>query len=234
MNGWLEATMRDQFSLVKVLKENDKSKIMQLRHRTMQRDLIERKFVGDSAVYKILMGISHPNLPRIFEVQQNGDTVFVLEEYIDGITVADILENGLYTEQGVKAVVSPLCDALQVLHENSIIHRDIKPENVMITNDGNVKLIDFDAAKLYKPHRSADTNVIGTVGYAAPEQFGISQSDGRTDIFALGILMNVMLTGEHPSKKLYHGKLSKMILKCTQIDPDKRYQTVMDLHNCFH
>lgn len=234
MGDWLEETLREQFDLVKVLKDNEKTKIVQLRHKILKRDIIERQFTGDDSVYRALLKISHPNLPEIYEVQKIATKSIVLEEFINGVTVADILENGLYTEKGVKTIVSSLCDALGILHEKRIIHRDVKPENVMITNDGVVKLIDFDAAKFYKPYRSEDTRVIGTVGYAAPEQFGISQSDGRTDIFALGVLMNVMLTGEHPSKKLYQGKLTKIIIKCTQIEPGKRYQTIFDLRKSLY
>jgi serine/threonine protein kinase len=110
------------------------------------------------------------------------------------------------------------------------VHLDIKPENVMIDNNGTVKLIDYSAAKLYKSHRTQDTQLLGTAGYAAPEQFGITQSDGRVDIYALGILMNVMLTGEHPSKAFYKkGRLKKIIEKCTRIDPNRRYQKIKDL-----
>lgn len=232
MESWLEKTLREQYDLVKVLKDSDKTKIIQLRHKILRRDIVERRFKGSDTVYQTLLQVSQQNLPEIYEVQKIGNNIIVLEEYINGITVADILEGGLYTEMGVKTILLAVCDALQILHEKHIIHRDIKPENVMITNDGAVKLIDFDAARFYKPYRSEDTRVIGTVGYAAPEQFGITQSDGRSDIFALGILMNVMLTGEHPSKKLYQGKLSRVIIKCTQIDPKQRYQTVCDLKNC--
>ena len=99
----------------------------------------------------------------------------------------------------------------------------------MIRTDSKVILIDFDAARIYKPYRSEDTKFVGTVGYAAPEQFGMTQSDPRTDIFALGILLNIMLTGEHPSKVLYQGRLRKVIEKCIQVNPQKRYQTVLEL-----
>ena len=92
-----------------------------------------------------------------------------------------------------------------------------------------MKLIDFDASRFFKKGQSKDTVIIGTAGYAAPEQLGFAQSDERTDIFALGVLMNVMLTGEHPTNKLYKGKLRKVIEKCIQLDPQKRYKNVEEL-----
>lgn len=153
----------------------------------------------------------------------------MLEEYIDGQTISEYLSDDLYTLSGVKSVISSLCDALDFLHSNKIIHKDIKPENVMIDKNGVVKLIDFDSARIYKPYRSEDTKMLGTHGYAAPEQYGLNQTDERTDIYALGVLMNVMLTGEPPERKLYNGKLKNVIIKCTQTIPDKRFQNVNEL-----
>ena len=100
----------------------------------------------------------------------------------------------------------------------------------MIDSIGNVKLIDFDAARIFKSYQQQDTSFIGTAGFAAPEQYGINQTDPRSDIFALGILLNVMLTGEHPSRKLYKGRLTKVIEKCINIDPNKRYANIKDLY----
>ena len=154
----------------------------------------------------------------------------MLEEFIDGTTIAEILQTRLYSETETAKVISELCSALAGLHSLGIIHRDIKPENVMIDRKGAVKLIDYGAAKFYKAYQVNDTVIIGTTGFAAPEQFGIAQSDNRTDIFSLGILLNVMLTGEHPSRRLYQGKrLARVIQKCTQIAPDKRYPNVQRL-----
>lgn len=226
---WFEDTLKEQYKIVKIIKQSDKSYITQLRHKKINRDIIKREFNGDGGVYKILQGISHPNLPKVFQVVQNGESCTVLEEYIDGLTVSEVIESGTYSENGVIKVILNICDALTALHSLGIIHRDIKPENIMITNDGRIILIDFDASRLYKPYQSEDTRIIGTTGYAAPEQFGIAQTDERTDIFSVGVLMNVMLTGEHPSKKLYKGKLKNVIEKCIMIDPNQRYQTALEL-----
>lgn len=226
---FLEKVLREQYSVVKVYKNTDEKSIALLRHNSLGRDIVCLKSKGTGEVYKVLRDISFPSLPRVYEVAQGERGIVVLEEFIRGVTVADILLNGLYDERGVKKVIRCLCDALSVIHSYGIVHRDIKPENVMITDDGSVKLIDFDASRFFKNGQSKDTRVMGTTGYAAPEQFGLAQSDERTDIFSVGVMMNVMLTGEHPSKKLYKGKLSKIIDKCIQLDPKKRYQTAEEL-----
>lgn len=225
----LEEILKEQYSVVKVYKKTEKKSIILLRHNKLKKDIICRKFTGDCSAYKILRDISFANIAAVFDVSEVENKVTVLEEFVNGVTVADILLNGLYDERGVKHIVKSLCDALTVIHSYGIVHRDIKPENVMITDNGTIKLIDFDAARLFKNGQSKDTRIMGTAGYAAPEQLGLAQSDERTDIFALGVLMNVMLTGEHPSKKLYKGKMTKIIEKCIQLDPQKRYTTAAEL-----
>ncbi len=226
-----ENIIAEQFSFVKALRKCEKKSSVVLRHKTLGTEIVKLEFNGDISVYKILETISHPNLPRIFGVYQKGAEWVVVEEYINGITVAENLQNGLYTEKGVKIIIRSICSALDVLHSNNIIHRDIKPENIMIDSSGNVKLIDFDASRVYKNYKSQDTSFIGTAGFAAPEQFGFNQTDPRSDIFAIGILMNIMLTGEHPSRKLYKGKLTKIIEKCINIDPNQRFKNVRELHS---
>lgn len=228
---WLQTVLKEEYVLVNVLRDTDKMRIHHLRHKTLEKDIVLLSFCGSGAVYRLLQGIQHENLPRVYEVIEENGNCTVLEEYVDGTTVAEILKSGLYTEEGVRGVVLPLCDALCFLHSVGVIHRDVKPENVMVTTDGRVVLIDFDTARRYKTQATKDTVVIGTAGYAAPEQFGITQTDERADIFALGIMMNVMLTGAHPSKGIAKGGLGRIIQRCTRIDPQKRYRSVRELKN---
>ena len=115
-----------------------------------------------------------------------------------------------------------------MLHTLGAVHRDVKPENIILRGDQAV-LIDFDAARLHKPEHETDTQVLGTTGFAAPEQYGLSQTDQRADIYAAGILINVMLTGEHPSRKLAEGHLGRVVRRCTQVSPEKRYPNVLRL-----
>lgn len=228
---WWNTALQKQYTVVKVMKNTSEKQIRVLRHNTMGKNLVYRQFAGEPEVYNKLLGLTHPNLPRIYQVWRHEQQTALLEEWIDGVTVFDVLESGLYVEDGVRHVASALCDALMCLQQNDIIHRDIKPENVMVDAEGTVKLIDFDAARIYKPWQSEDTTVMGTMGYVAPEQLGVKQTDFRTDIYALGVLMNVMLTGKHPAVALYRGRLAKQIARCTHINPSKRYANAQELKN---
>ena len=213
-NNWIDTVIKEQYQFVRLLKRTDKTEICVFRHKELGKLIVKRTLKGSGEVYFALRTLSHPNIANVYDVVKTETGVTVLEEYVDGQTVADYLQTGLYSPSGVRKVVSSLCDALDLLHSHQIIHKDIKPENVMIGINGNVKLIDFDAARLYKPY---------------PEQYGINQTDERTDIYAIGVLMNVMLTGQPPEIRLYDGRLKRVIVKCTQTIPDNRYQNVKEL-----
>lgn len=216
------------YQKVLVLSDKNGCKILKLRNKQLGKDLVLHILPKANSVYETLCKFETENLPRIYDVFTLSDGMLVLEEYIDGINVAEILQTGKMKRQGAFKIVKTVCNALKVLHSNNIVHRDIKPENIMVTKNGRVVLIDFNVARKITVAK-LDTEIMGTVGYAAPEQLGISQSDMRTDIYALGILLNVMLTAQHPSKQLAKGKAGKIVLKCTQINPDLRYQNVDQL-----
>jgi len=183
-------------------------------------------------IYKELKGLNIDNVPKIYEIIKQDGQVIVIEEYINGKTLEDILNEGkLLTEKEVIGHILSLIEILDKLHcpSTNIIHRDIKPSNIMINNDGILKLIDFDISRIHKESKTTDTEILGTFGYAAPEQFGFNQSDIRTDIYSLGVTMNEMLTGKLPTEETYVGGLSKIISKCLEIDPDRRYQTTGQL-----
>lgn len=232
MISWIKEVIKNEYHIIKLISKNNNSEIKLIQNNSTGKKLVLKELNGDCEVYKKLININHKNLPIIYEAISENNNSIIIEEYIDGITVGDILETGLYTDEGAYEVIRQLCNALKVLHDNNIIHRDIKPENIMITNDGDVKLIDYNIARIKKPEENRkDTRVLGTIGFAAPEQFGIAKSDERTDIYALGILINVMLTGEHPSKKICTGRWKKIVQKCTSINPNDRYRKVEDIIN---
>ncbi len=218
------------YSLVSVLSEKNGCKVLRLRNKNTTKDLVVRSFPKHLDAYEMLCGLRCENLPEIYDAIDVTDGQIVLEEYIDGITVAQVMEGGKYRYRGAKKVLAGVCHALTVLHERGLVHRDVKPENVMIGSDGRVVLIDFDASRAMSS-ASKDTVIMGTVGYASPEQMGISQSDSRTDIYAAGVLLNVMLTGKHPSEKIARGKPGRIVRKCTAINPDDRYQSAEALKN---
>lgn len=221
--------IKGSYRIAKILSQKNGARVLRLRHRTLERDLILRQYPRPVLAYDILKKLRHPNLPEVYDSLRLSDGQIVLEEYVEGLTVAEVLETGSYTSRGAKNVLRGVCGGVIALHGCGILHRDIKPENVMIGSSGEVKLIDLNASLCLEPEGEQAVDPLGTIGYAAYEQLGISQCDERTDVFALGVLLNVMLTGEHPSRRLARGKMGKIVLKCTQIDPASRYQSVQKL-----
>ena len=216
------------YSLVGVLAEKNDCKTMRLRHKMLSKDIVLHSLPKPIKAYEILCGIKHNNLPEVFDAITLTDGQIVLEEYIDGMTVAQVMESGKYSRLGVRRVIKSVCAALDVLHGRNIVHRDIKPENILIGKNGRVVLIDFNAARQMS-FGGKDTEIMGTVGYASPEQLGITQSDERTDIYAVGILLNVMLTGKHPSERIAGGYYGHIVKKCTSVNPNDRYQSAAKL-----
>lgn len=225
----IENRLREQYRFINCLHKTEKSEVTLLEEYSTGNRIIKRVFTGKSDVYSKLRTLKHGNIPEVLEVAELGDQVLVLEEYIDGFTLSELLSESLYQENQVRTLVSELCDVLTFLHAHAIIHKDIKPDNIMIENSSQtLKLIDFDASRLYKKYYPRDTECLGTAGYAAPEQFS-GHSDIRTDIKQVGELMKVMLTGETSDKIPYNGALSDIIAKCIHISPDKRFQTAEEL-----
>ena len=222
----LLAAVDREYDVLRVLKDSGRGRVSLVRHRRSGRRYVFRRFQGDGAVYRKLLPLSCPYLPRIWEAAERGGDTAVLEEYVEGDVLADLLSAGPLSRREAKAVAVQLCAALWVLHSLEAVHRDLKPENVILRGSQAV-LIDFDAARVVKEGQTGDTQVLGTTGYAAPEQYGITQSDERADLYALGVLLNIMLTGSHPSRELASGRLGRVVEKCTMTNPNKRYPSAL-------
>lgn len=181
----------------------------------------------DLSVYKYLLNNPIDFMPRLIAVYEGQNNLVIIEEYIKGKTIAQILEEKCFEYSDAINVAIKLCDILLDLHgqDKAIIHRDIKPSNVIITDDGDVYLLDINVAKWYKPDELEDTKMFGTMYFAAPEQFGygFSASSVKSDIYSLGILLNVMLTGKLPKEERATGKIWHIIEKCISLEPEKRY-----------
>ncbi|MDM5329947.1 serine/threonine-protein kinase [Neobacillus sp. CF12] len=189
--------------------------------------------------------LDHPSLPRIVDIIEHEDMIYVIMDYIEGEPLSNILEEyGAQPQDLVIEWAKQLCEVLDYLHtcDPPIIYRDMKPANVMLKPDGNIKLIDFGIAREYKEQNLADTVSLGTKGYAAPEQFGgKGQSDARTDVYCLGVTLYHLITGQNPSEPPYElypirhwnpqlsGGLERIIQKCTQLNPNDRYQSCAEL-----
>ena len=200
MYSWLTEKLRTEFEEVRLLKERPRGSVRLIRHNAGGKQFILRRFQGNGEVYRRLLSCSCRYLPLVYEAaEQDGENI-VIEEFVQGDTLDFLLKEALFSPQETKQTIKQLCQGLWVLHSMAAVHRDIKPENVILRGNDAV-LIDFDAARLHKPEAEADTQILGTTGFAAPEQYGLGQSDTRTDIYSLGVLMNVMLTGQHPLQK---------------------------------
>lgn len=221
-------SVRQIYFLIKVLSNKNGGSVLLLKHKQLDKKIVLRSFDEKVNAYDLLLSVDCKNLPLIYDSIILDDGQIVLEEYIEGMTVEEIMQSGRYSYKGAASVLSAICNALNIIHRYDIVHRDIKPQNILIGNDGRVVLVDLNASRSISG-ASKDTVIMGTVGYASPEQLGVTQSDKRTDIYALGVLLNVMLTGEHPSVRISKGKAEKIIRKCTNINPDDRYQSVAEL-----
>lgn len=147
-----------------------------------------------------------------------------MEEYVEGKRLTDILSSKPLDRKTAFKYACDICDALIFLHSIGIIHRDIKPSNVIIKDDGTAVLIDLSIARFISEHEK-DTQALGTPGFAAPEQFGIFQSNNTTDIYSLGVLLNIMLTGSHPSVDLPKGSCRKVVERATSTNISQRFKT---------
>ena len=222
------SSIETDYETVKTIKHSERGSVSLLQNKQNGTRFIFRHYRGNGEVYRKLVGLSCPNLPQIMETAERDGMVAVLEEYIQGDSLAYLLEGALFSPAEARKITMQLCNALWVLHKLGAVHRDIKPENVMIRGSEAI-LIDFDASRIFKSDTNQDTQILGTTGYAAPEQYGIAQTDERADIYSLGVLLNIMLTGKHPSKELASGRLGRIVQKCTMVNPEKRYKSVLYL-----
>lgn len=225
--SFLEA-VTTEYDTLRVLKQSPRGTVSVVRHKKSGTRYIFRRYSGSGEVYRRLLPVLCPHLPQIMEAAEQDGQTAVLEEYVQGDTLAELLMGARLTEREARQVTMQLCQALHVLHSMGAVHRDVKPENVILRGSDAV-LIDFDAARNYKVASESDTQVLGTTGFAAPEQYGIFQSDERADIFSLGVLLNIMLTGKHPSREMAAGKMGRIVRKCTMTAPEQRYQSARAL-----
>ena len=209
---------------------------------TVDMETVKQNLVAETDMLKKL---SHPNLPSIVDVIEDDERFLIVMDYIQGNSLNSALEEyGAQPQDLVIKWAKQLCDVLGYLHTRKppIIYRDMKPANIMLKPDGNVTLIDFGTAREFKEKNLADTRCLGTVGYAAPEQFGgMGQTDGRTDIYCLGATLYHLVTGMNPCEPPYEIKpireinpalsdgLEQIIMKCTQRNPEDRYQSAAEL-----
>ena len=225
---------------VMALKEMSNAAIVDERDRAMAVQQFRREA-------QLLRRLRHPNLPIVSDEFAIGDRNYLVMEYVPGSTLQQMIDRGEgpFPESRVVAWANQLCDVLDYLHRQqpAIIFRDLKPANIMIMADDRLKLIDFGIARVFKPGQRQDTMLLGTQGYAAPEQYGGGQSDARSDIYALGATLFLLLTGQDPGQMApmkplpsvhdYRPDVSpyleSIILRATRINVSERWQSTQDL-----
>lgn len=217
-------------------------KEIQKKARDKNNEIVVQSAIAEANMIKQL---DHPSIVRIVDIIDNPDVIYIIEDYIEGETLNTILEeNGAQPQELVIEWAMQICEALEYLHTRkpAIIYRDMKPSNVMLKPDGNIKIIDFGIAREYKEQSLGDTVSLGTKGYAAPEQFGgKGQTDARTDIYCLGVTLYHLVTGHSPCDPPYEiypirhwnpqldPGLEAIVEKCTQLNPNDRYQSCAEL-----
>lgn len=212
------------------------------RVRDKNNEVVVQSAIAEANMMK---NLDHPCLPRIVDIIDREDVIYVIMDYIEGEPLSRILEKfGVQSQENVIEWGKELCGVLDYLHTQNppIIYRDMKPANIMLQPNGNIKLIDFGIAREYKEQNLEDTINLGTKGYAAPEQFGgKGQTDARTDIYCLGVTLYHLVTGKNPCEPPYEiypirywkpelsSGLESIILKCTQLNPAERYESCAEV-----
>ena len=218
-----------KYTAIQVLKKSDRSEIVFAAVDGLDVPVIVKRLKeANPEIYRGIAKLRNQHIPLIYSIREQGEELCIVEEYIDGQTLEVYLAQEPLTDVQKIGLMIQLCEALEILHQckPAVIHRDIKPSNILISEDGVLKIIDFDASRQYKAEKNtSDTRLLGTIEYAAPEQFGYSQTDVRSDVYSIGVVLNELNIQEASSLK----KWKTIVDKCTSFDPENRYKNVAEL-----
>lgn len=243
----------EKYKITKVIGQGGMGRVYLAEHTSLKNNWAIKEMLFDIngpidllAEPNILKQLDHPSLPRIVDIVEENNTIYIIMDYIDGVSLKqELKEKKKFSEKKVVDFGKQLCEVFRYLHNHKpapIIFRDMKPDNVMLTKEGKLKVIDFGIAREFKEGSVQDTVLGYTKGYAAPEQQNKdTQSDGRTDIYSLGVTLYHLVTGKSPYEPPYDftkirevdSSLSEgiefIIRKCVQPNPDDRYQNAEEL-----
>lgn len=218
MLDYTKEIIHEKYKKIETFRDESDGKIELIEHIESHAKLIKRTYYEDKReIFELLSRADASHLARIEAVFFDVNTV-VLEEYIEGERLSEHLSHSRVSSRQAAGFIRELLQAVSVVHKLGIIHRDIKPENLLIDKAGHLHLIDFGIARIYRPGKASDTQLLGTVGYAAPEQFGYAQSDFRSDIYSVGATCRDL---NRACKK--NRLLQKIEKKCMKMDPEERY-----------
>ncbi len=223
----------ERYIPLELLTQSTLSQTFLLQEKQSEKLIVAKRYETQSApIEEGIMHLSHEGLPVFIEKIKTDKQTYILREYIDGVSLDQYAGTRLSEDEAVR-IVKILCDILAFLHGQTppVIHRDIKPSNIIIGPEtGKVTLIDFEIARRYLHGASGDTEYMGTHRFAPPEQYGFKQTDNRADIYALGVVLCWLLTGEADvsaaANAIHSASLRKIVMRCTAFDPEKRYKSV--------
>ena len=207
---------------------NEAHKVYLVQHQETNRIFVKKILdVYNIDIYENLYNNPIPGTARIIDFCEDNNQLLLIEEYISGTPLSDIIKLQNLSDRDVIDYMLDLCNILEKLHSLNppIVHRDIKPSNIIITNYNKAILLDFNAAKQFSAMSKEDTVLLGTQGYAAPEQYGFGSSSPQTDIYSLGIVLKEMLKSSSISSSV----LDKVADKCTQMDPKERFSSISEI-----
>ncbi|MCR5795969.1 MAG: protein kinase [Solobacterium sp.] len=237
------------YEVLELVGKGGMSTVFKARHIRLDTIVAVKSVRKDQAVdlaaeVNILTKLNHPNLVRVIDIFEDEKLIYIVMDFVEGEDLQHVIRREkVIPEEKVIEWFRTLAELLRYLHTRKppIIYRDMKPANVILQNDGTLKLVDFGIAREYKAQAAGDTTYIGTNGFAAPEQFGLAQSDGRTDIYSLGMTMYYLATGKSPLEPPYgytparkinpavSEKLEAILEKCIKYNPEDRYQSADEL-----
>ena len=218
-----------QYEVIAIIKKSDKGSVYLAKVEEYDFPVIVKQLKrGNRKVYEALQALKNEYIPQIYHLEENEDGLLVAEEYIEGELLSEYLTEHVLTETQYISIARQLCDGLEKLHSCNppVIHRDIKPSNIIVNSKGSVKIIDFDSSRQYKEESESDTRLLGTEKYAAPEQYGFSQTDCRSDIYSLGIVFGSF--PEFASEKK-NRLWKRLVERCTLFAPESRYQSMAEV-----
>lgn len=212
-----------KYEVLSVLSDTKKCRTSLMRNKDTG-ELVVKKEMGKESfsVYSLLKSIKNKNLIKVLECFRDEDKTIEIEEYVNGKRLDDYFREKKATLEQVVDVGIALCEGLAPMHKLNLVHRDIQPKNIIITNEGSLKIIDFDISRKENENATHDTTLLGTVGYAAPEQYGFAQTTNRSDIYSIGAVLKELSS---------FSELDKIIAKCMEMDPANRYENVEQLEN---
>lgn len=238
--SWPE-TLRADYVPVSCLSANDTGGIFLVSRRADGIKGILRISSGQTsedaaAEYRILSQLNDPRIPKALFFLEDQGTGYLVRQYMEGQTLKEYVKtHGALSEKEIISIALSICDILSLLHNQSppVIHRDIKPENIIIAPDGEIRLVDFGIARVFRENATSDTVAIGTRPYMAPEQFGGTQTDARSDLYALGVVMIFLTTLKHDrtniAKRFPYPRLAPVVSRLVKADPEFRYQNAAEL-----